>query len=170
MGTLYSTLCSMADMHTKIIGGSYTGQLKIDLEEKSLKSGNRYLIYKGMLNEDFLEFTDGTALVLADLPLVDSSEYEDPYGKVKDLYEKYRKSVPTRESTKRKYNFRGLTSDELTMDELMNGEDRIKAAYKLELYILLGVMAGVFKWKNPDHWYWKCKSEPGLILYRKWFE
>ena len=31
-------------------------------------------------------------------------------------------------------------------------------------------MAGGFNWKNADHWYWKCKSEPGLILYRKWFE
>ena len=170
MKTLYSALCSMADMHTKVIGGGHTGQLKIDLEEKTVKTGNKAIIYKGILNEDFLEFADGTAIVLADLPFVDESDYKDPYEKVKQLYINYKKSVPTKESTKRKYNFKALSFDELSMKELMTGENRVIASYKLELYILLGTVAGVFEWKNANHWYWKCPSELGLILYKKWFK
>lgn len=166
--SVYAILCDLAEKHSKIVGGGSTDLLQFDLENKSVFCGRKAIIDKGKLCQDFIELTNGEVVLFQGESFIDEKDYIEPYNQIEILYGEYRKSVPSKNSDTRKSNFIGLSADELTFEELRDGESRILAGYKLEGYILFGAIERKFPWKNEKHWFWKSENVPGLILYKKW--
>ena len=49
----------------------------------------------------------------------------------------------------------------MTHNQMIYGEDRVKARYALEAYILLGVASGQLAWKYGNHWF---HEHNGVVL------
>lgn len=164
--TLYEIICDMAKHHCRIRDMGSTDQLKFDLENKSIRCGNGYIVQNGRYCVDWLDLSDGTFYLLNDSFF--NMNIKDPYVFVEELFKEYIVSRPSSIGAKNKGNFRAKTSDELSFDQLINGQDRLELQYRLEAFILLGALKGIFKWENNKHWFWKSKNVPGLILYKNW--
>ena len=118
--------------------------LSFDFENKTIKKGKEILFEPHM--ETQLECN------------------EDPWETLQKLYDNFVNSVPHKEKTK--WHFKGKRVDELSYEQFMNNEDRIKAGYRLEAFIIMASVSGLLIWNNPKHWFWKGKR--GLIIYRDW--
>ena len=64
--------------------------------------------------------------------------------------------------------FKALSSDALSMEELMDNMPRPQARLELEGFILLASAAGLIPWKNPRHFFWQSSNDPDCIVYRDW--
>ncbi len=161
--TLYEIICDLAQRHCRIKGMGSTDQLKFDLVEKNIQCGKGFIMQHGQFCVDWLDLTDGTFYVFDD-GLINLKE--NPYELLENLYVRYRDSLPSKASVNNKGNFRAKVSDELTFEQLLEGEDRLWLQYQMEALILLGSLKGIFKWNDPKKWFWK--SSTGLILYKSW--
>lgn len=92
---------------------------------------------------------------------------------IENLYENFRFSVPTKESASYgKCYFKALPVGDLSDWDMANNEKREVAKAKLELYILMSVIAGSLYWNEEimGKWFWQSKKCPDLILLRDWIE
>ena len=64
--------------------------------------------------------------------------------------------------------FKALSSDALTMEELMDNMPRPEARLALEGFILLASVAGLIPWRNPRHFFWQSLTDPECIVYWDW--
>ena len=64
--------------------------------------------------------------------------------------------------------FKALSSDSLTMEELMDNMPRPEARMALEGFILLASMEGLIPWHNPRYFFWQSTTDPDCIIYRDW--
>ena len=91
--------------------------------------------------------------------------------KIRELYIKYKLSLPSERSDKkrRKY-FKALPIDELTDEQLIYGTRREIAQYMLEAFILCAIINGDFIWDDEIHgkWFYQDKSEQDLVILRNW--
>ena len=88
-------------------------------------------------------------------------------------YERYRNSVPSeRSEAKRRKYFTALPLHQLEDDDMLYGERRDIAQFRLEFHVLAAIIGGGFKWSDfaDDKWFWQSPSQPSLILLRQWFE
>jgi hypothetical protein len=87
------------------------------------------------------------------------------------LYKIYKYSYPSETESKRKRSyFKALTAEEMTDEELINGNDRYLARIMLEGFIFLAVVSGELKWKGEwGSWYYQGKDKD-LIVLRKWID
>lgn len=127
----------------------------IDLEKKTMRVGNIYLIKEGVFESEreLKEETDN---------LIDF---------LNDLYFMYKYSYPSEAETKRKRNyFKALTADEMTDEEMVLGMDRTIARAALESFVLISSLNGDLKW-NPKwgSWYYQGKDKD-FILLKKWID
>lgn len=96
-------------------------------------------------------------------------EFEgDPYAEIERLYAQFKRSVPNRHEKLNRGYFKALSSDALTMDELINNKPRIEARYELEGFIVLASSAGLIPWNNPKHFFWQSHTDPDCIIYKEW--
>ena len=66
---------------------------------------------------------------------------------ITQLFVRYHHSVPSERSvSKRKNYFIALPEQKLSDEDMLYGEAREVAQIKLELYVLLAIMTGNFKW------------------------
>ena len=158
--SLYETLCKLSENPRKIIGGGMTDNLLFNLETKEIKSRGLCVLVK----EELLLDTDEKIFLPKEL--LSEEEKQNPWQKLQKLYNQFYVSVPWGHS-KRSY-FLPKKSDELTEKELSRGVFRNEARTKLEAYILLGALEGIFKWPNESHWFWKGNN--GLVVYKEWME
>lgn len=92
-----------------------------------------------------------------------------------DLYLSYKYSVPSETSKKESGYFPALSYEELSMEDLVYGEERVLARAKLELFILQQIKAG-FTWEDvmtlnkKVGWFYQNQHEKELILRREWFK
>ena len=151
--SLYETICDIAENAVFVF----------DLKEKTMKNGRTTVIDNTKIL-DTLKLENGEEIILPHTPILSEREMKEPFDRVQELYDQYRVSFPS--NTKVKSNFIALRSDEMTFEELRKGIPRNLARTKLEAYILLGSIHGIFKWKDETHWFYH--GERGLILYREW--
>ena len=131
----------------------------IDFEKRILKVGQDKLIDNGEYD---------TSQVLYD------ERFDNPQsllGEVRELYVAYKFSLPSERSDKkhRKY-FKAMRIDELTDEQLINGERREVAQYLLEAFILCAIINGDFVWNDEIHgkWFYKDKFEQDLVILKNW--
>lgn len=100
------------------------------------------------------------------------SQSPDVLGDIIKLFERYRHSIPSeRSDKKRKAYFIALPEHELSDDDMLYGEPREIAQLKLELYVLAVIMNGTLVWDDfaKGKWFWRSPEQPGLILLKEWF-
>lgn len=132
----------------------------IDLEKKTMRVGNTYLIKEGVHDNE--------------RKLLDKNEFINDYNimdVLETMYAIYKYSYPSEAETKRKRNyFKALTADEMTDEQMVNGEDRTIARGLLEAFVLVSSLNGDLKW-NPKwgSWYYQGKDKD-FILLKKWID
>ena len=134
----------------------------IDFEKRNMKVGKIYLIKDGQYDESkyILSKREGPASIDRVLTIID------------DLYDTYKYSMPSeRSESKRKKYFKALPVEELTDEQLVNGEAREVAQCALEGYILTRILDGSLYWDEQLMGKWFYQGiDPDLIILKKWIE
>lgn len=162
--TVYDFLPLAANAYTTIRGGDKTDELRFDLTCKSIQSGRLYIVRGGQLALRKVYLANGTVCELDGL--IDFSG--KPYAQIERLYAQFKRSVPNRHERLNRGNFKALSSDALSMRELMDNMPRVEARYRLEGFILLASASGLIPWKHPQHFFWQSVNDPDCIIYRDW--
>lgn len=136
----------------------------IDFEKRTMKVGKEFLIKDG-------EYDTSKNLFHHKQENSYSMKFILEY--VEFLYEKYKYSLPSERSDRRKHTyFKALPIEEIPDKKLFVAERREVARAKLEGYILCMILEGRFVWDEDSlgKWFWESKSDSDLILLRKWIE
>lgn len=149
----------------KIMQNIYTESIKkvnqgsrfhINFQKRNLKIDGHYVIKEGEFEGD-LGFNPAP----------------DPLSKITNLFSRYLYSIPSErsESKKRKY-FYALPEHKLNDDDMLYGESREVAQFKLELYVLMLILTDSLKWDDiaKDKWFWQSPEEKDLIILKEWIE
>ena len=135
----------------------------IDFEKRNMKVGKEYLIKDGQYDESKYQLSNNTIKIK--LPVV--------LEMIDGLYHAYKYSMPSErsESKRRKY-FKALPVEELTIEDMVNGEPREVMQAKLESYILCKILRGELYWDEQlmGKWFWQSKGDSDLVILRKWIE
>ena len=136
----------------------------IDFEKRTMKVGKGFLIRNG-------EYDTSRNLF--------HHRPEEPYSVkiildfIEFLYERYKHSLPSeRSDKKRRTYFKALSVEEISDEQLMFAERREIAKSKLEGYILCMILDGRLVWNEETmgKWFWESKKDSDLILLKKWIE
>ena len=95
METVLDFIIGLADRRIKFKGGGWVNQLNFDLENKTIKNGNTYIIKNGILTRKEINLINGEVYDLSDIPLIDKDLYKNPYVVIEDMYEKLKSSIPS---------------------------------------------------------------------------
>lgn len=96
---------------------------------------------------------------------------EEIIKRIEYLYDDYKNSVPREMDADSKY-FKAKPYKDLTLSDLVNGDDRYRARQKLESFIVFVKMfrkEDILAWFG-DRFFWQSKKDPELILLKSWFE
>lgn len=147
---------------------------KIDLAKHTLKIGNKTFI-DGKKHILPLEYNkDRTTRISCYSETRQNEEIKDTpdiLNKIESLYDKYRHSIPSEKDTHHpsKY-FIALKEEDLSDDDMLYGEKRNLAQFRLECYILCEILKGTLtKEIFGDKWFWQSAKHPDLILLKSWF-
>ena len=133
----------------------------IDFQNRSMKIGKHKLIDNGEYGSS--------------QPLYDNEvgNYDSWIQTIDELYYNYRYSLPSERNSRRwvRY-FKALPANELTDEQLICGERREVAQYKLEAFILCLILDGVFIWDEDKYgkWFYQSSENPELVILRRWIE
>ena len=133
----------------------------IDFEKRNMKVGKTYLIKDGQYDKSkyLLSKRDEPASIDMALTIIE------------DLYNTYKYSMPSeRSENKRRKYFKALPVEELTDEQLINGEAREVAQCMLEGYILARILDGTVVWQNNWGTFFYQGNDPDLIILKKWIE
>jgi hypothetical protein len=133
----------------------------IDFEKRNMKVGRTYLIKDGEYDKDKYM-----------LSLSKKATLDIILDNIEDFYNEYKYSMPSErsESKRRKY-FKALSVEELSIDDMVNGESREVAQCILEGYILVNILKGTLYWDEQlmGRWFYQG-NDPDLIILKKWIE
>lgn len=83
---------------------------------------------------------------------------------VEELYNIYKRSIPTREKLNgNNPYFKAINVEDLNEVDILNGEQRNIAQAMLELYIMKSNLK-----IDDDKWFWQSKKDRDLIVLKKW--
>lgn len=139
--------------------------IAIDLRGKTLSVNGRPLVVRDTAHPTFHGALWDPGFTVPFDGLIDFTG--DPYAEIERLYAQYKRSVPGKQERQDRGNFRALSADRLTYQELETNMPRQEARLRLEGFILLAACAGRIRWQNPCHFFWQG-TDPDLILYRDW--
>ena len=154
--TVYAFLKQAAKGHSAVVGGGKTEDIRCDLAAHSIWSGMKPIVLGGKIVAPCVILENGDVFALDGLITFDG----DPYAEIERLYARYKRSVPNRHEKLNKGYFKALSSDALSMEELMDNMPRPQARLELEGFILLA--------SNPRHFFWQSSNDPDCIVYRDW--
>lgn len=100
---------------------------------------------------------------------VNATPVEDAYSEIEKLYMNYKLSYPSEHSKRssREY-FKALDSEEMSIEELVNGEERTLAKARLEANFLCMVLNGSLTWEDESKWFWQSNVDKELIILKEW--
>lgn len=102
---------------------------------------------------------------------VSGAEQDFSFEKLESLYHMYQHSVPSERDDSRKNYFLALKEEELSDDDMMFGERRQLAKFRLELYVLLAIVSGALTWNEQwGKWFWQSGNNRPLVILRSWVE
>ena len=162
--TVYEFLLHAARSYSGVVNGGKTEEIRIDLTRKSIWSGRLPIMREGKLLLKSVRLENGDVCKLEGL--IDFGG--DAFAEIERLYAQFKRSVPNRHVRLNKGYFKALSSDALTMEELMDNMPRPEARMALEGFILLASLSGLIPWHNPKHFFWQSTDDPECIVYRDW--
>lgn len=133
----------------------------VNFKNRALKIGKEFVVADGFYDDERTLYTDCEL------------EMSDILGYIQMLYENYKYSLPSeRSDSKRRRYFKALPVDKLTDKQMATGERREVARAKLEGFLLCMIVDGFFAWDEDEmgKWFWESKSDPDLVILRKWIE
>lgn len=96
---------------------------------------------------------------------------EFSFEKLEDLYRRYKYSMPSERDDVRKSYFIALKEEDLDDDDVLYGERRQIAKFRLEFYVLCAIVSGTLKWQEEwGSWFWQSKNDKSLVILRSWVE
>lgn len=149
---------------------NYKYKYKIDLNKKILILGKTQYIKNDIfdITKDFIHI-DG----------IDSNTSQKKCNEIcfeiiENLYQKYKYSIPSEKSEKRRDHayFKALKPDEMTDEQLISGTDREYARAALEAFILCASLERYLTWDDEqmgNHWFYQGKDKD-LIILKKWIK
>lgn len=124
----------------------------ISFEDRTMRLGGRVVIDHGKYDGE-----------------LGAEECGDMYGRLYELYELYKHSLPSeRSERRRRMYFRALRADDLSDGDFLYGEPRELARFRLEFFVLAGVLNGTLVWPEGLGWFWQSEDDPDLVLLKKW--
>lgn len=165
--TLLDVLIKLSEKHVKIQGGGYSDLLTFDQTSHLIRSKRKILVVEGRIIPQIITLSTGEEYELTEDMKWLPEEITDPYTTIEDLFIKYRTSKPDKHSSYAKSNFQAKAFNDLTMSELLFGEKRQTALYRLELTVMYLTSHGL-RWENANHWYWQSPKYKELLIYRNW--
>lgn len=98
----------------------------------------------------------------------------DPLARIEELYARYKRSVPSEKTERRRRNgtqFIALEFEDLDDNDFLYGDRRNEAQAKLEMFVILSVATGQLKWTDGmGKWFWKSPKDRDLVLLKDWIE
>lgn len=179
VGSVYAGLVEIAKTHGKLYrtNGKRADMLKFDLVSKSVFVGNAFIVHHGMLRMPVLE-TAAVKVDLARLPWLTQEERGlDPEA----LFRAHFYSRPNGSEKYMASNFPAKDTDEMTDDEISQGEPRGEARVKLEAWVLCAGIDGTLEkyvksqptWKDGS-WWWSPAPEgqagTQLVVRTEWWQ
>ena len=162
--TVYEFLIHAARSYSGVVNGGKTEDIRIDLERKSIWSERLCIMRNGKIVHPSIRLENGEEYQLDGL-----IDFEgDVYSEIERLYVQFKRSIPNRHVKLNKGYFKALSSDSLTMQELMDNMPRPEARMALEGFILLASVAGLVPWHNSKYFFWQSSTDPDCIVYRDW--
>ena len=150
--------CTMQEAYEKAFRLVEQGvPFRVDLARGSMTVGGHHVVMDGA----FLGRPSGL-------------DTKDPIADVERLYADFKRSVPGERDSRREFNgeqFRAMRFDELSDDDLLYGERREHARFRLEAFVLLAAASGQLRWKDEwGSWFWRSSKDPDLVILRKWID
>lgn len=100
-----------------------------------------------------------------------SIEPEFSFEKLENLYRRYRHSLPGERDQVKKSYFLALKEEDLGDEDVLFGERRQIAKFRLEFYVLCAIVSGALKWdENWGNWFWQSQNDKSLVILRSWVE
>lgn len=98
-------------------------------------------------------------------------DFEFSVEKLENLYRRYRHSLPgERDNVKRSY-FLALKEEDLDDEDMLYGERRQLAKFRLEFYVLCAIVSGALKWNDDwGSYFWQSPNYKSLVILRSWIE
>lgn len=162
--TVYEFLIHAARTYSGVVNGGKTEDIRIDLTRKSIWSDKLCIMRDGKLLRQSVRLENREVCELEGLINFEG----DAYAEIERLYAQYKRSVPNRHVKLNRGYFKALSSDSLTMGELMDNMPRPEARIALEGFILLASVEGLISWHNPRYFFWQSPTDPDCIIYRDW--
>lgn len=162
--TVYEFLIHAARSYSGVVNGGKTEDIIIDLTRKSIWSGRLCIMRNGKLLTNTVRLENRDVFQVENLIDFEGDAYEE----IERLYAQFKRSVPNRHVRLNKGYFKALSSDSLTMEELMDNMPRPEARMALEGFILLASVEELIPWHNPKHFFWQSTTDPECIVYREW--
>lgn len=101
----------------------------------------------------------------------DGIEPEFSFEKLENLYRRYQHSMPGERDNVRKSYFIALKEEDLDDEDILYGERRQIAKFRLEFYVLCAIVSGALKWdENWGNWFWQSENNKSLVILRSWVE
>lgn len=162
--SVYEGLVEIAKTHGKLYrtNGKRADMMKFDLTTHSVFVGNAFIVHHGALRMDTLE-TASAKVELGRLPwLTPEEEKLDPV----ELFRRHYYSRPNGSEKYMSSNFPAKDIDEMSDDEIAQGEPRAEARVSLEAWILCAALSGTLEryvksqptWREGS-WWWSPKPE-----------
>ena len=150
--TLFSTVMSGVERGKKV---------KVNLKQKSLALNRQMLIENGENLTD-MELIDENDLIMLNVQNLKG------FDALEELYQRYKHSVPSEKSLCNKPDFKALSYEELSDEDMIYGIPRNVAQVMLETYILVMSMKGKLIWENDKHWFWQSEKDKDFVLLREY--
>lgn len=162
--SVYEGLVEMAKTHGKLYrtNGKRADMMKFDLTAHSVFVGNAFIVHHGALRMTTLE-TASAKVELGGLPwLTPEEEKLDPV----ELFRMHYYSRPNGSEKYMSSNFPAKDIDDLSDDEIAQGEPRAEARVRLEAWILCASLNGTLEryvksqptWREGS-WWWSPAPE-----------
>jgi len=179
--SVYDALVRIAQTHGKLYrtNGKHADTLRFDLTAHAVFVGNTFIVSHGKVKMPVLE-TSTVKIDLTGLPWLAEGEKElSPTA----LYRNHYLSRPNGSEKYMLSNFRAKDIDEMTDDEIAQGETRSVARVRLEAWILCAALDGTLEryvtsqpnWKDGN-WWWSPDSTPDgrngtqLVIKTEWWK
>ena len=138
-------------------------KVRLDLKNGTLKLGSKTIIDKCKFDTEYLSKNSITDVLPNEL-------IDNPKENIEKFYKEFSTSIRTKESIKEELYgyFEPLKVNELSIQNMLDGGNRVQAKIKLELYVLCCKMIGNFKFDDDKHYFWKSKKYKKLIVLKEW--
>lgn len=93
--------------------------------------------------------------------------------KIEQAYLRYRYSVPGQYDSRKAY-FWAPSYYKMSEEDVLCGESRRVAQFRLEFRVLMALIKGTLYWDEVimkhNGWFWRSNNQPELVILRSWIE